>query len=289
MYTIENDHLKIEINAAGAELYSIFNKRNGLEYLWSGDAKFWGKRSPILFPIVGTLKDNTYFHDGKSYQLSRHGFARDTSFLVTEQTTGSVNFEIRSDEDTLRVFPFHFIFSIKYSIQEDRLFVTYSVTNTGNTPMYFSVGGHPAFKVPLAEGLNYEDYYLAFNKTENAGRWPISKEGLIQSEPVELLKESKKLPLTKELFYNDAIVFKDLLSDEVQLKTDKHAAGFSFSFKDFPFLGIWAAKDADFVCIEPWCGIADDVNTNQDITKKEGIIPLGPAGLFERSWHVRVY
>ena len=289
MYTIENDSLKVIINPAGAELSSIINKTNGLEYMWSGDAKFWAKRSPVLFPIVGTLRNNTYFYNENSYQLSRHGFARDMNFGVTSQDAASVTFTIENNEQTLTVFPFHFTFSIKYILQENRLHVTYAVINKGTDKMYFSVGGHPAFKVPIAEGLTYEDYYLLFNKMENAGRWPISKEGLIESQPIPLLDNTDRLQLTKKLFYEDAVVFKALQSDEVQLRSDKNAAGLSFTFKDFPFLGIWAAKDAGFVCIEPWCGIADSVNTNQDIKQKEGIIALDAGNLFERTWTVAVH
>ena len=289
MHTIENDILKVEINATGAELSSLINKTNGLEYMWSGDPKFWGKKSPVLFPIIGTLKDNAYFHNGNRYQLSRHGFAREMDFAVKEETADSITFEIHNNEHTFELFPFYFSFSIKYTLRQDTLFVTYSVENTGSDRMYFSVGGHPAFKVPLKGSLQYDDYYLLFNKAENAGRWPISKDGLIESSPIDLLQNTAKLPLTKELFYRDAIVFKQLLSDEVQLRTDQDGAGLNFSFRGFPFLGIWAAKDASFVCIEPWCGIADDVNTNQDISNKEGIINLATGDSFERTWSVQVY
>ena len=174
MHTIENDILKVEINATGAELSSLINKTNGLEYMWSGDAKFWGKKSPILFPIVGTLKGNAYFYNGQRYELSRHGFAREMDFAVKEETADSITFEIYNNEHTFELFPFHFSFSIKYLLRQDTLFVTYSVENTGSDRMYFSVGGHPAFKVPLNESLQYDDYYLLFNKAENAGRWPIS-------------------------------------------------------------------------------------------------------------------
>ncbi|MEO6721599.1 MAG: aldose 1-epimerase family protein [Ferruginibacter sp.] len=289
MYTIENDNLIVKINAAGAELNSIVNKPNNMEYLWSGDAKIWGKKSPVLFPIIGTLKNNIYFYNHKSYHLNRHGFAREMNFSVTNQDTTSITFTLENDEHTFTVFPFHFLFSINYSLRENALYVTYSVTNSGAEKMYFSVGGHPAFKMPIAEELNYADYYLQFNKVENTGRWPISKDGLIELEPTPLLNNTNKLDLTKELFYQDAIVFKDLHSNEVTLKSDKDTAGLSFSFKEFPFLGIWAAKDADFVCIEPWCGIADSVNTNQDITQKEGIIELKAGNDFKRTWSVAIF
>jgi galactose mutarotase-like enzyme len=257
--------------------------------MWSGDPSFWAKKSPILFPIVGTLKNDTYYFDGKAYQLPRHGFAREMEFAVTRQTATRIVFTLQSNEITLSKFPFHFRFDITYAISENQLSVSYSVINTGEKNMYFSVGGHPAFKVPLAAGLVYEDYYLEFSETENAGRWPISKDGLIEGAPVPLLNNSIRLPLTKSLFEKDALVFKYLASDRITLKSEKDARGLIFHTDGFPYLGIWAAKNADFVCIEPWCGIADSVNTDQQMENKEGIELLAPQGGFTRTWMVSVF
>lgn len=288
MNTIENDLLKVVINSLGAELNSLFSKRNGHEFMWNGDPKFWPKRSPALFPIVGTLKNNSYSTNGKSYELGRHGFAREKVFTVTNQTATSISFELKSDEQTLSVYPFQFSFSLIYTIKGNNLSVTYLVKNNGGDEMLFSVGAHPAFKLPIADEVAYEDYYLLFNKTENAGRWPISAAGLIDSVPIALLENTNRLPLTKSLFYKDAIVLKNLASDSVELKSDKDPVGFTFSFKGFPYLGIWAAKDADFVCIEPWCGIADSVNSNQVLGDKEGIMKLAAGEVFKRSWGISV-
>ena len=156
-YTIQNDHLSIAVQAKGAELVSLYNKKEKLEYMWSGDPAFWGKYSPVLFPIIGELKNNTYYYNNKAYQLSRHGFARDMDFAVVEQTTSSIGFSLLSNTDTLQKFPFEFAFDIIYLLQQDRLTVTYRVKNTGKDDMYFSVGGHPAFKVPIVEGTGYDD------------------------------------------------------------------------------------------------------------------------------------
>ncbi len=283
-YTIQNDHLSITVKTKGAELISLYNKKQQLEYMWSGDPAFWGKHSPVLFPIIGTLKNNTYYYNNNAYHLGRHGFARDMDFTVAEQTTSSLGFSLLSNADTLQKFPFEFAFDIIYLLQQDRLTVEYRVKNTGNGDMYFSVGGHPAFRVPVAEATGYDDYYLEFNKSENAGRWLISPEGLIETQAEPFLSDTRKLPLRKELFYRDAIVFKNLRSDAVRLLSLKHDKGFEFNFPGFPYLGIWAAKDAAFVCIEPWCGIADPVNSSQQLNEKEGINRLAPGSVFERSW-----
>lgn len=289
MVTIENEYLSVTVNPMGAELSRLIYKATGQEYLWSGDASFWGKQSPVLFPIVGTLKDNTYFYKDQPYQLSRHGFAREKKFTVAMHTATSLTMSLHDDAETLKVFPFHFQFSLVYNLEGKKLSVTYLVNNLTEGEMYFSVGGHPAFKVPLKDGLSYEDYYLRFNKTENAGRWPISQDGLLEQQPIDLLTESDRLPLSKKLFEKDALVIKNLSSTEVALKSDMDEAGFTFHFEKFPFLGIWAAKGADFVCIEPWCGIADSVDASQRIEDKEGIVRLDKGEKFERTWIVEVH
>lgn len=286
MEYLENDHIKIAVNPKGAELTSLYDTTTGTEYMWNGDPAFWGKHSPVLFPIVGTLKDDTFLYQGKSYHLSRHGFARDRVFSVSKEKEHLI-FSLSSDESSLQKFPFHFRLDIIYSLAQKKLSVTYRISGTGNEPMYFSIGAHPAFKVPVEEGTNYDDYYLEFSATENAGRWPISKDGLIEKEPMPLLN-GKKLPLSKALFQKDALVFKALESTSVHLRSNKTNKGFRFDFAGFPFLGIWAAKDADFVCIEPWCGIADSVDSNQDFTKKEGIEHINADEIFERTWSIEI-
>jgi galactose mutarotase-like enzyme len=285
MYSIENDHLSISVSTKGAELQSIFHKEFKIEYMWSGDPAFWGKKSPVLFPIVGTLKGDSYLYNDKSYHLTRHGFAREMEFEVAEHSEDSISFFITSNFSTLKQFPFEFEFSVTYKLSGSKLTVTYTVKNkSAKEDCYFSVGGHPAFRVPLVEATSYEDYYLEFNKEETLSRWPISKEGLIETMPEPLMNDTFVLPLKKELFYKDALVFKHLTSSAVSLKSDQTNHGLDFSFDGFPFLGIWAAKNADFVCIEPWCGIADSVATDQQLMHKEGINKLKAGEIFSKSW-----
>ena len=289
MYRIENEKLAVAINSKGGELDRIYGKHTNLEYLWNGDPAFWNRKSPILFPIVGQLKDNQYVYNNSTYQLPRHGFARDKQFTCTSQDDRSITMTLESDSETLQVYPFLFRLDIEYSISDNSLYVKYVVTNTGSEIMYFSVGGHPAFRVPLESNLKYEDYFLDFEKNENAGRWLISKEGLIQPVSVPVLTNSNKIPITKSLFANDALVFKHLSSNIISIKTNESEHGLDCSFTGFPFMGLWAAPNADFVCIEPWCGIADGTESNHDITSKEGINMLTPGQQFSRTWSVRCY
>lgn len=288
MMQIENNHLRIQVSEKGAELQSIFNKETELEYLWNGDAAFWGKRSPVLFPIVGGLKNNTYQYDGKSYELGRHGFAREKNFTVTSNETSSISFTLNADAASKAQYPFLFRFMITYTLHQHKLSCTYEVFNIDVKPMFFSVGAHPAFKIPLVAGTAFEDYYLLFNEEETADKWPLSAEGLIEKTSVNFFNNSNRINLTKQLFYGDALVFKGLESTSISLLTDKSAHGFKFEYADFPYMGIWSAKDADFICIEPWCGIADSVEADGNIKNKEGIELLIPGERFSRTWSVEL-
>ena len=288
MHSISNNIISIEVSNRGAELQSLYHKQHGLEYMWNADPAYWAKKSPVLFPIVGGLKGNTYRYAGKDYKLNRHGFARESDFELTEKTNTSLTFSLASNEQTTLIYPFDFIFSVKYTLEENKLNVSFRVENTGEEAMFFSVGAHPAFAVPLVEGTSYEDYFLKFNEHETTERWTLSSEGLIE-KAVMFLHDQSTLPLKKELFYKDAIVFKDLRSSSITIASHKTPHGVKVIFNNFPYMGIWAAKDADFICIEPWCGIADSVHSSGNLEDKEGIISLAARQQFERTYSIEVY
>ena len=288
MITISNKILNVTIAAKGAELQSIYNKQTGLEYMWDAGIE-WPKKSPVLFPIVGGLKNNSYNYNGKQYQLSRHGFARDMVFEVENQTENSATFFIQSSEETLAIYPFTFKFSVVYTVLNNQLTVTYIVENKGEETLYFSVGAHPAFKVPLVSGNSYSDYFLQFNELETTGIYPLSPEGLIELEQLPMLDNTNQLALTKQLFYKDALVFKKLQSTSISILNNKNSNGLKLSYQDFPYMGIWAAKNADFVCIEPWCGIADNVATSGKLEEKEGMNELAANAIFLRTWTVETF
>jgi galactose mutarotase-like enzyme len=290
MFYLENKSIRIGIEPKGAEMQQLFHKGHQTDYMWNGDPAYWNRHSPLLFPIVGTLRDNTYFYKDRSYTLPRHGFARDREFAIESKSDKHLTFLLPSDETSLVVFPFEFALRVTYGLLPEGVSVTYRVDNPSRSePLYFSIGGHPAFRVPLAPETTYNDYFLEFDEQETAPRWPISREGLIEREPQPLLEDTRMLALTKQLFARDALVLKQLRSTGVLLGSYKTGMGLRLEFPGFPFLGIWAAPNADFVCIEPWCGIADSVDSDRQWTHKEGIIRLEPGGVFARTWTIQLF
>lgn len=285
---IENEHLRASFTSTGAELQRITGVDSGVEYLWSGDAKYWAKFSPVLFPIIGALKENSYQFEGETYSLPRHGFARDMDFKVEKISELEVLFTLTNTIETLKVYPFEFKLSLRYKIFGASVSCTYEITNPAPKELLFSIGGHPAFAAPLNKQGSYTDYFLQFNADEELSYYEI-EDNLISNKTCTLKLEDKKLYLKHELFYNDALVIKNLKSNNISLMNTKNYNGINFKFENFPYFGIWAAKDANFVCLEPWCGIADSIDHNQQLKDKEGIITLAPKGEWQRTWQVTCF
>ena len=288
MITLENGLLKASFVQKGAELQSLKSKTSGIEYIWDANPKDWAKHSPVLFPIVGALKDNRYAYQGEQYELSRHGFARDMEFELESKSADEVVFTLRSSESTKKVYPFEFSLSLIYTLKSHGLSCTYKVYNPSDADLLFSVGGHPAFATPVDENLRYEDYYLRFNQDEELLINKIS-DNLISEEVKNIPLKDKVLPLKHELFYDDALVIKALNSNKISLQNKVNSHGLHFSFEGFPYFGIWAAKDANFVCLEPWCGIADSVNHSGQLSDKEGIVILSAEESWQRTWQVDIF
>lgn len=288
MISIENDYLKASFNTKGAELIQLTGKETKLDYLWNGDTKYWAKHSPILFPIIGGLKEGKYYYKNEPYHLPKHGFARDMNFNLDKKDSTEIQFSLSSTPDTLKIYPFEFKLVIQYQLVNDRLNCNYWITNLGNHQLLFSVGGHPAFACPTGNTIQYQDYYLQFNHVQQLTTYKI-KHDLLTGENSTLNLIDGKLSLKHELFYHDALIFKNLKSDQISLLNRKNKHGIHFRFKDFTHFGIWAAKDADFICLEPWCGINDSISHNQNLEEKEGIIYLGAKEEWTRSWAVECF
>ncbi len=285
---LENDYISINLKPFGAELSSLYNKQTQIEYIWQAGTA-WPKHSPVLFPIVGGLKDGEYTFENKTYKMNRHGFAREMEFGVCEENKDSIVFMLSSNEETKLKYPFDFNFFIEYKLVKNKLEIHYLVENKGSSTMWFSLGAHPAFNVPLTNGTAFNDYYLQFNETENAGIFPLNNDGLLKEHPVPFFRNATKLELNKALFHKDALVFKQLNSNRISLLNNKNSNGLHVEFRGFVFMGIWSAKDADFVCIEPWYGIADSETHDKELTHKEGILSVEPKNIFERTWSIETF
>ncbi|EJT4733400.1 aldose 1-epimerase family protein [Listeria monocytogenes] len=289
MIKLENEVLLVEMKTAGAELTRIFHKDTGLEYLWNADSKFWGRHSPVLFPTVGRLVDDTYLVDGKQYHLGQHGFARDRDFQVIEQTENTVRFELDADEDSLAIYPYKFKLSIIYTIEKNTVAVSYEVENTDNKRIYFSIGAHPAFHLPLTDGTTFEDYYLDFGTEENLET--LCLEGPYRSGEIKKIVDepARYLPLSYDLFKNDALIFEALKQKEMTIKSEKTPHYVKVSFPEFPFVGVWTAKPGTpFLCIEPWYGIADGAGESVELRDKAGIEHLEPEAVFASEYEITV-
>ena len=279
--TIQNQAIKAVIKTKGAELSSL--QKEGKNYIWEINSEFWNKTSPILFPIVGALKNNEYFHEGKVYKLSRHGFARDFEFDVIENSGNAVVFSLKSNEETLKVYPFHFELQLSYILEGNKLVVKYEIINRSSEKMYYSIGAHPAFNI---DG-DFEDFSLVFDDEKDLETYKLEKD--LFSGKTEILKLNENvLPLQYELFEEDALVFKNFATKSLTLAKNNESV-MKVSFPDFPFLGIWTKKDAPFICIEPWLGIADNANTSGKIEEKEGIQILENNSKKQIAWSVELF
>ncbi|NJX14231.1 aldose 1-epimerase family protein [Tamlana crocina] len=291
MFSIKNDLLSISVKKTGAELCKITSVKHGTEFMWDANPDVWSSFAPNLFPIIGALKNNTYIFEGQTYQLPKHGLARNNNnFIIHKLTENNLTFKLTFDEESLKIYPFKFEFYISYTLSGSSIEVKHTVKNLDDKAMYFSLGGHPAFKCPVYSDENYNDYVLEFEQPETASRHFINLDsGLVTGKTQPVLKNSDKLPLTHDLFNEDALIFKDLKSKKVTLKSKKHGNILSFSYNDFPYLGIWAKPTGDYVCIEPWLGIADYENTDQEFTTKEGILNLKPKDYFSASYTIKIH
>lgn len=276
--TIENEYLSVSIQKKGAELCSFRSKKSGTEFMWNGDSAVWGSFAPVLFPIIGCLKDNEFYYKGKKGTVPKHGFIRNNEELIVIQINETTaEFSFKYSEKTLENYPFMFEFTVRYQLVGPSLKVHHSIQNQSVTdPLYYSVGGHPAFRCPFFENENYEDYYLEFEQEETVDTWEVTKDGLIDTTTKPLLVQQRKLSLYPTIFQNDALILKTLKSRSVQLRSKNHPTYLQVEFDDFNYLGLWAKPNAPFICIEPWLGISDSVNTTKELTEKEGILSLEP-------------
>lgn len=270
MVVLQNESLTVSISAFGAEIQSV-RDANQIERIWHGDPAYWASHAPVLFPVAGFLKDNTYTLNGKTYSLPKHGFARDREFVVEHCECGSASFLLAGENGKHPGFPFQYEFRVCYTLAGNTIRVDYQTRNLDDQEFWYSVGAHEAYACP--EGI--EAYEVEFEKKERLTRG-ILEGGLLTSQKELVQDECKTLPIRPSLFDNDTQVYTSLVSRSVTMKTHLHQRGVRVEFLDFDYLLLWTKIGAGFLCIEPWGNLPDLIDSNQDITKKPGMVRLLP-------------
>ncbi|MBQ3063765.1 MAG: aldose 1-epimerase family protein [Clostridia bacterium] len=256
IYTLKNEALTVQIDTKGAEVRSV-KAADGTEFMWQADTRYWGKTAPWMFPICGRLADTYYTYRGVRYELPRHGFARDMGFAVTAATDDALTFTLTANAETKKVYPFDFSFEITYRLVGNRLDCTLCVANLGTEPMLASFGGHPGFSVPLGGAGEYDDWKLVFGEPCAPRAVVFTPDMLDSGTRVPFpLQNVQEIPLSRAFFLHDATFLCDV-APTVTLCSDKSAHAVTLSYGKVPYLGIWsAANGGDFVCVEPWYGMA---------------------------------
>lgn len=291
MYHLQNDKLKISVQANGAELCEISSVKHNTQFMWDANPEIWGSFAPNLFPIIGGLKNNSFIYNGKHYKLPKHGLVRNSDVIkLSKQTENSLTFTFKYNEKLLKRYPFKFEFDLIFTLTDNTIEISHHIKNVDTKPIYFSVGGHPAFKCPVFEDENYADYSLEFETVENSVTHLLNPDsGLVSTNTKPIFQGTNILPLEHALFNEDALIFKDLKSRKVTLKSKQNGDILTVSYPDFDYLGIWAKPNGNFVCIEPWLGIADAEDTNQILEQKEGILNLDAGKTFTATYVIEIH
>ena len=269
-FQIRNESLTLEIDAHGAEMKSLIDNCSGQEYLWCGDAAYWGRTSPVLFPLVGNYREKQSCFDGKWYSLSQHGFARDMDFELVSEKGDEIWFALEDSPETLEKYPFGFRLELGYRLQGRTVEVLWKVTNKNDREMYFSIGGHPAFNCPLREGEKQTDYRIGFDTCEPLTASVLDENGTVSERTKVLELTDGMLQITDSLFDEDALIVEHDQAHKVALYTPEGEKYLEVRF-EAPLFGIWspAGKHAPFVCIEPWYGRSDRADFGQKLEERE--------------------
>ncbi len=271
---LENELIQIEVNDMGAELSQLVKKSSGKDYMWTGDKAFWTGKSPVLFPIIGSLNGGRIKSDGKEYAMANHGFARRSLFKLIEESKNTLTYELTENNVTLAQYPYHFSLQLKYSLINSGVEITYTIKNNSDKVMPFQIGTHPAFMCPMGDTNQIEDWYLELEKKETLKTIGLRDNLLLEDHLTTIIEEDNILPLKEEDFYEAAFVFKDVDSSYVTLKSDKTDEKVKVTFEGLPDLAIWQPKKAPFLCIEPWYGHGDPYGFDGDLLEKPRMIHL---------------
>jgi galactose mutarotase-like enzyme len=286
-HIISNHELTLKINELGAELSAITDLKTGKEYLWNADETYWKRHSPVLFPIVGSLKNKEYSYNDSLYSMSQHGFARDMVMKVLEKTENEIWFELKADDETKKSYPFDFILKIGYRLEDRKIKVMWDVTNEGNNKMYFQIGAHPAFNCPIHGEEGKHNYGIDFHTNSETEYTLLTSNGLMKRESYQLSTKDGVLKVTDGLFDQDALIFENLDTKRISLITPDNKAYVTVNF-EAPVVGIWspAGKDAPFICIEPWYGRCDADDFDGTLKEREWIYELEENESFKAGYEI---
>ncbi len=278
IHYIENEYLKVGVKEYGCELTSVISKNNNNEYLWQGDESVWYGQSPILFPIVGRLIEDSYYLNGNKYTMPKHGFARKTDWTLLNKEDDNMSFILSESEDTLKIYPYEFDLIVTYTLNENKLKVNHCVVNKNETDMFFSLGAHPGFNCEIGDKL-------VFDENETLDTEKIDLEfSLRLPETFNILNNEKEILITENIFDEDALILHNIKSKYITLMHKNGKNTVKFDMGSSPYLGIWAKPNAPYVCIEPWFGVNDSFEKKSDISEKDAIIKLPAEEIFNFTW-----
>lgn len=290
LHTIENEQLAVTVSELGAELQSILGA-DGTQYLWQGDPKYWKDRALNIFPYVARLTQGSYDLDGQRFHMNIHGFAWTSRFQLESQEPERLVFLLTDNADTYKAYPRRFQLRIIYTLTENRLDITYSVRNADTRIMYFGIGGHPGFNVPLKQGLRFSDYTLRFEEPCRPTRVGFTQQCYLSGEDTPYpLEQDRLIPLEHSLFDEDAIVLRQM-SRRVTLETQKDSHAVVVDYPQLAYLGIWHAPktDAPYVCIEPWSSLPSKQDRVAVLEQQEDLLSLQPGEETEIRWSITLY
>lgn len=274
---LQNGILSAAINPKGAELYSL--QLDGIERIWQGDPAIWGRHAPLLFPLIGRLKNQQYELDGKMIQAPMHGFCRDRMFEVVEADDRHVRYRTQDDEETRAVYPFSFTLDVEFQLEENTLIKRHTVTNRSDREMPFELGGHDAYRTTLIPGETMADYAIAFEGLDHLEPFAMDESGTLDLPKGNIPLEGPLLTKLPQDVGLDTIVLENLPVRKVSLVSRKSPRKVTVEFEDFPYLGIWTAQKGvvtNYICIEPWSTLPDGHFMGRKLTDKPGIVVLAP-------------
>ncbi len=286
-HTLHSEDLSATVSSLGAELKSLKSLSTGEEFIWQDEPSIWPNSAPILFPIVGRLKDGYFIYEGQRYEMDKHGFAKFSTFDLVREEANAISFVLRSSEETKAVFPFVFELEVSFRLFANTLSVRYDVRNTGADPLFFTIGSHPAFTLPLGD-RSLSDYCLRFDQPETLDRYFL-EDGILTERPTnDYLRDQDVIPLSASLFDNDALIFKDIRSQRISIEHRERGHRLTLDRGNCPHMGIWAKSGAGYVCLEPWHSFDENPSHDNELANKPGILRLDASECFTTSYGIHL-